>query len=170
MNDALGLPVVLGVGAVLITWYFAGNELMRRRAHGLAIWSKRAIDPFGGTQSIRWLGNQAFRIEVEGSRPPFRALTMTGLTEAWDVPFTWALNRLNGRRDMIVVQATLRLQPLWGLELFRSSSLLANDARHFAREEGWQETPLGDLRLAPTGLASSRGSGSFCNPRGSSRT
>jgi hypothetical protein len=156
LNDALGLPVVLGLGGLLIAWYLAGNELMRRRAHTLAVWSRRVVDPLGGTQSIRWLGTQAFRLEVEGTRTPFRGFTITGLVEAWDVPFTWAWNRLQGRRDLVVLQGTLRQQPVWGLEVFRTPSVLATDARHFARQEGWQETPFGDLRLATTGEPASQ--------------
>src|SRR5260370_6207109 len=71
---------------------------MRRRAHRLALWSKRVIDPLGGTQTIRWLGGQAFRLEVEGAQAPFRSLSLTGLVESWDVPMVWAWNRLHGPR------------------------------------------------------------------------
>jgi len=151
MSDSLGLPIALGLGAVLVAWYWAGNELMRRRAHRLALWSKRVIDPLGGTQTIRWLGGQAFRLEVEGARAPFRSLAVTGLVESWDVPVVWAWNRLHGRRDMVLLQASLRQQPLWGLELFRAGTLLAGDARLFARQEGWPESPLGEFTLAAGG-------------------
>ena len=99
MSDSLGLPIALGLGVLLVAWYWAGNELMRRRAHRLALWSRRVIDPLGGTQTIRWLGGQAFRLEVEGARAPFRSLALTGLVESWDVPVVWAWNRLHGRRD-----------------------------------------------------------------------
>ena len=151
MSDSLGLPIALSLGVILVAWYWAGNELMRRRAHRLALWSKRVIDPLGGTQTIRWLGGQAFRLEVEGARAPFRSLAVTGLVESWDVPVVWAWNRLHGRRDMVLLQASLRQQPLWGLELFRAGTLLAGDARLFARQEGWPESPLGEFTLAAGG-------------------
>jgi hypothetical protein len=143
--------VALGLGAVLVGWYVAGNELMRRRAHRLALWSKRVIDPVGGKQSIRWLGGQAFRLEVDGPRPPFRSLMVTGLVESWDVPMVWAWNRLHGRRDMVLLQATLRAQPLWGLEVYRPGTLLAGDSRHLARQEGWTEEAMDDLTVAAAG-------------------
>jgi hypothetical protein len=149
--DSLGLPIALGLGVVLVAWYWAGNELMRRRAHRLALWSKRVIDPLGGTQSIRWLGGQAFRLEVEGAGAPFRSLALTGLVESWDVPVVWAWNRLHGRRDMVLLQASLRQQPLWGLEVFRAGTLLAGDARLFARQEGWAEAPLDEFMMAGGG-------------------
>ena len=141
----------MGLGLVLVAWYWAGNELMRRRAHRLALWSKRVIDPLGGRQTIRWLGGQAFRIEVEGAQAPFRSLALTGLVESWDVPVVWAWNRLHGRRDMVLMQASLRQQPMWGLEVFRAGTLLTGDARLFARHEGWAEAPLGDLTVAAPG-------------------
>src|SRR5438128_242165 len=117
---------------------------MRRRSHRLALWCKRVIDPFGGTQTIRWLSGQAFRIEIEAAsaKAPFRSVLLTGLVESWDVPLIWAWNHLHGRRDMILFQATLRSQPLWGLEVYRPGTVLAGDSRHFARQEGWVDSPL----------------------------
>jgi hypothetical protein len=153
VSDSLGLPIALSLGVILVAWYWAGNELMRRRAHRLALWSKRVIDPLGGTQTIRWLGGQAFRLEVEGAQAPFRSLSLTGLVESWDVPMVWAWNRLHGRRDMVLLQASLNQQPMWGLEVFRAGTLLASDARLFARQEGWPEAPLGDLIVAAPGDA-----------------
>jgi hypothetical protein len=152
LSDALGLPIALALGAVLVVWYVAGNELMRRRAHRLALWSRRIVEPLGGRQSIRWLSGQAFRLEVDGAaQAPFRSLHLTGLIESWDVPMVWAWNRLHGRRDMILVQATLRAQPLWGLEVYRPGTVLAGDSRHLARQEGWTESQLDDLQLATAG-------------------
>jgi hypothetical protein len=151
ITDSVGVPIALGLGVLLVGWYWAGNELMRRRAHRLALWGKRVIDPLGGTQRIRWLGGQAFRLEVDGPQAPFRWLIVTGLVEAWDVPMVWAWNRLRGRRDMVLIQAGLRHQPLHGFELYRPGSLLAGDARLFARQESWAESTLGNFGLAAAG-------------------
>jgi hypothetical protein len=151
VSDSLGLPIALSLGVILVAWYWAGNELMRRRAHRLALWSKRVIDPLGGAQTIRWLGGQAFRLEVEGANAPFRSIALTGLVESWDVPVVWAWNRLHGRRDMVLLQASLRQQPMSGLEVYRTGTLLAGDARLFARQEGWSESSLGEFILAAGG-------------------
>jgi hypothetical protein len=150
-SESLGLPLAAGVGVLLIGWYLAGNELMRRRAQRLALWGKRVIDPLGGKQSIRWLGGQAFRLEVEGPKAPFRSLMLTGLVESWDVPMLWAWNRLHGRRDLVLFQATLRAQPLWGMEIYRPGSMLAGDSKHLARQEGWPESPLDEFAVAAAG-------------------
>jgi hypothetical protein len=146
--NQLGLPAVLVVGAIFIVWFVAGNELMRRRGRSLAIWSKRALDPLGGRQAIQWITLHSFRLEIEGLKPPFTSGTMTGLVESWDVPITWLINRLNGRRDMVLVQLALRQQPIRGIELFRLRSLLAGDARQMAAEEGWTTEPFEEFQLA----------------------
>ncbi len=155
LPDSLGLPLAIGLGVLLLGWYWAGNERMRRRAHRLALWSKRAIDPLGGVQSIRWISTQAFRLEVDGPslKAPFRTLILTGLVESWDVPVVWAWNRLHGRRDMILLQAMLQAQPLWGLEVYRPGTMLAGDSRHLAHQEGWTESALEDLSVAAGGDA-----------------
>jgi hypothetical protein len=71
----------------------------------------------------------------------------------------WAWNRLHGRRDMILLQATLRTQPFAGLEVYRPGTLLAGDSRHLARLEGWAESPLDDLVIAGAGEAPQRMAG-----------
>ena len=148
LPESLGVAIAVALGIFLLGWYFIGNELMRRRAHRLALWAKRVIDPLGGRQSIRWLGGQAFRLEVDNPKAPFNSVALTGLVESWDVPMVWAWNRLHGRRDMIQVQASLRIQPTWGLELFRPDSMLAGDARGLARQEGWGESLLDEFVVA----------------------
>jgi hypothetical protein len=151
--ESLAFPLLIVFGAVLLVWFVVGNELMRRRARRLAIWSKRAIDPLGGKQTVQWLTQQAFRLDVEAPKAPFKAATVTGLVESWDVPMVWLWNRLHGRRDMVVFQLGLREQPLWGFEVYRPGSILAGDARHFARQEGWSEEPLDELTVAAPGEA-----------------
>ncbi len=149
--EAIGLPLAIGLGVVLIVWYLGGNELMRRRSHRLAIWTKRVLDPLGGKQSIRWLSGQAFRLEVEGTKVPIKSVLATGLVESWDTPLIWAWNRLHGRRDIVLLQLTLREQPLWGLEVYRPGTLLAGDSRHLARQEGWTETTMDELVIMCAG-------------------
>ncbi len=142
------LPIVFALGALLIGWYFVGNEVMRRRGRSLAVWCKRSLDPLGGRQAIQWITTQSFRLEVEGLKAPFGSGTLSGLVESLDVPVIWLVNRANGRRDMVLLQASLRQQPIWGFELYRPRSVLAGDARHYAREEGWTEIPFDGFRLA----------------------
>ncbi len=147
------LPLVVVLGTFFIGWYLVGNEIMRRHARRLAIWSKRTLDPLGGTQAVQWLTLHAFRLEVEGAAAPFQRGSLTGLTESWDVPMIWLWNRLRGRRDMVLAQMTLHQQPLWGFEVYRPGSLLSKDSRHLARLEGWEEQPLGELMVAAAGDA-----------------
>ena len=144
----LALPVVFAIGALLIGWYIVGNEVMRRRGRSLAVWCKRSLDPLGGRQAMQWITTQSFRLEVEGLKAPFGSGTLTGLVESLDVPAIWLANRANGRRDMVLFQVSLRQQPIWGFELYRPRSVLAGDARKYAREEGWTETVFGGFRLA----------------------
>lgn len=149
MNAAL--PLVLALAFLLIGWYVAGNEVMRRRARTLAIWCKRALDPLGGKQAVQWTTTQSFRLEVDGVRAPFVAGSINGLIESMDVPIIWLLNRATGRRDMVLLQLSLRQQPIWGLELYRPGSVLASDARKYVAEEGWTETVIDGFRLASVG-------------------
>jgi hypothetical protein len=146
--NQLAVPLVMTLGAVFIVWFLAGNELMRRRGRSLALWCKRSLDPLGGKQAIQWITLHSFRLEVEDLKAPFQSGKLTGLVESLDVPIIWLVNRINGRRDMVLLQLVLRQQPIWGLEVFRTKSVLAGDARQLAREEGWGEEPFEEFRLA----------------------
>ena len=151
--SSAGPVLVVVLGVLLLGWYALGNELMRRRARRLALWCRQAAEPAGGTLAIRWLTNSAFQIEIRDPKPPFQSGSLTGLTESLDVAPIWLWHRLRGRRDMILLQLTLRRRPIWGLEIYRPRSLLAGDARHRAREERWQDEPLDEFRLASAGGA-----------------
>ncbi len=154
MSDELAVRIFIVIGAVLIVWFLAGNELMRRRARRLAVWAKRGVDPLGGKQSILWLTLHSFRLEVEGVRGPVKEVKVTGLTEAWDVPINWLWNRLHGRRDMALVLITLEQAPPLPFELYRPGSLVASDSQHHAKMEGWGDEPLDEFHLAaPAGGA-----------------
>lgn len=146
--DRWAFPALVLLAVVLIVWYIAGNEVMRRRARQLALWAKRGLDPFGGKQAVLWTTMQSFRLEVDGTKDPFRSLHLTGLVESWDTPAIWLMNRMRGRRDMIVLTAQLHSQPVSGFELYRAGSLLGGDARQMAIEERWVEEPLEEFRLA----------------------
>lgn len=148
MGDRFAFLALVLLGAFLVVWYLAGNEIMRRRARELAVWSKRSLDPLGGSQAVLWTTMQSFRLEVDDAAAPFNAVHLTGLVESWDTPFNWFWNRLHGRRDMILVQARLRIQPVWGFELYRPRSALGDDPRRLAVEEGWPEEPLEEFRFA----------------------
>ncbi len=151
ISSQTALPVVLVLGVFFIAWYLAGNELMRRRARVLAIWCKRALDPLGGKQAVLWITMHSFRLDVESARGTIDSGSLTGLVESWDVPMIWLANRLKGRRDMVLLQLTLRQQPIFGLELYRPGSLLAGDAHHLAEQERWSEEPVDEFRLASPG-------------------
>ena len=144
-------PAILALGVFFIGWYFVGNEIMRRRGRELALWCKRALDPLGGRQAVQWITMHSFRLQVDGLKAPFQSGSLTGLVESWDVPMIWLGNRLNGRRDMVLLQVSLRRQPIWGMELYRPRSVLAGDARRFAREEGWADEQLDEFRFASAG-------------------
>jgi hypothetical protein len=148
LDDNLGLVMAVGVAVVLLVWYFAAIEIMRRRAHRLAIWTRLVLDPFGGKQSMRWLGGQMFRMEVEDARPPFRALLATGLVESWHTPLTFAVNRWRRRGDVLVLHMKVRRQPPFEFEVYRPGTLLAGESRQHAGQGAWAESTLGELRAA----------------------
>ena len=151
--DRLGIPLVVALVAVFLVWYFVGSVLNRRRMAEAARWVNRGLEgyrdepPNQSKASIKWLSTNAFNILLEGARPPFQGIIATVLLQSRDMITVWFMDRLTGRRDLLMLRCDLRRQPIWGLEVFRPRSILAGDARRLATGEGWPIQPSEDKSL-----------------------
>ena len=151
--DSLGIPLVVVMVAVFLAWFFIGSIVNRRRIAEAARWINRGLEvlreppPNPSKASIKWISTNAFNILLEGPRPPFRGVVATVLLQSRDMITVWLMDRLTGRRDLLLLRCELRRQPIWGLEVFRPRSILAGDARRSATLEGWPIEPSGNGSL-----------------------
>lgn len=141
--DDYGIPLVFGLAATFIVWYFAGAILNRRRLAQTARWVRRALDdyrapePSKSTLSIKWISTNAFIMLLEGARLPFTGVAATVLLRSRDMVTIWVLDRISGRRDLLMLRCELARLPIWGVEIFRPRSILSSDIRQTAKREGW---------------------------------
>jgi hypothetical protein len=157
--DSIGIAAAFGLAALFIAWYFIGAAINRRRIADAARWVNRGLEAFkeGGqgksSVSIKWLATNAFNILLEGARPPFRAVVATVLLQSRDMVTVWMIDRVTGRRDILLLRCDLRKLPIWGLEVFRPRSILSGDARQRAKQEDWpvELSPDGTLLVAHGG-------------------
>jgi hypothetical protein len=141
--DDYGIPLVFALAAIFIAWFFAGAVVNRRRLAQTARWVRRALDdyrlpePSKSTLSIKWISTNAFIILLEGARHPFTGLAATALLRSRDMVTIWLLDRIVGRRDLLMLRCELPRLPIWGVEIFRPRSILSGDIRQTAKREGW---------------------------------
>ncbi len=141
--DSIGIAAAFGLAALFICWYFIGAAINRRRIADAARWVHRGLEPYKergqgkGNLSIKWLATNAFNVLLEGAQSPFRGVVATVLLQSRDMVTVWLIDRMTGRRDILLLRCDLRKLPIWGLEIFRPRSILAGDARHRAKQEDW---------------------------------
>lgn len=104
------IVAIIGLCLFLVLWYAAGYLYNRRQGQRLFFWLEQGLDVLGSKREAGWLGSPASgaRINVLEAHPPFRRMELTLLLERREVPLLWLWDRLRGRRDWLVIKATLR--------------------------------------------------------------
>jgi len=106
----LGTAVVVGLCVFLVLWYGGAHLYNRRRGRRLFRWLETGLDVLGGQREAGWIGSSASgaRVNVTHARLPFRRLEITLLLARREVPLLWLFDHLRGRRDGLIIKATLR--------------------------------------------------------------
>lgn len=137
-----GVAVVVTLCVVLALWYGGGYLYNRRRGQQLSRWLERGLDVLGGERQAGWIGSPASgaRVNVTHAVPPFRRLEITLLLENREIPLLWLLDRLRGKRDRLIIRATLRSPRRGELEI---GSAKRRAARRREQPWGWEQAPHG---------------------------
>lgn len=110
MQMNAGTIAVIVLSAVLILWYIGGHLYNRRRGRSLFRWLEEGVSVLGEEYRWGWLGSPASgaRLQIHQARPPFRRMEITLLLENREIPILWLADRLQKKRDALIIKATLR--------------------------------------------------------------
>jgi hypothetical protein len=149
-----GVVAVIGLCVFLALWYGGGYLYNRRRGQRLFVWLEAGLDVLGGEREAGWIGSPASgaRINVTHAAPPFRRLEITLLLENREVPLLWLFDRLRGKRDGLIIRATLRSPRRGEVEVGRARRKVT---RHQEQPWTWQDGPHG-LAVAHQGPGAQR--------------
>jgi hypothetical protein len=102
--------VVIGLCTFLVLWYGAGHIYNRRLGRRLYLWLEPGVAVLGGRREASWIGSPASgaRIHITRAEPPFTRLEVTLLLARREIPLLWLIDHLRGRRDGLIIRATLR--------------------------------------------------------------
>ncbi len=135
-----GLLAVLIIAGFFLVWYFAGGGLNRRLARRLANEIRDSLLAWGGTSRVQPFGSTAFRMTTEGANPPFRDLSVVVTLEPREMPINWALAHVQGRRDVAVLEASLRQTPRIGFEIVDPTTRIGK--RRARAKSAWSTVQL----------------------------
>ncbi len=141
----MGLLAVLVLAAVFIVWYIVGSVWNRRLARRIANEMKDALLAQGGTSKVQWFGTTAFRMTTQGANPPFGEISVVVTLQSREMPINWGVGLLQGRRDVAVLEASLRKSPRVGFEVVNPESRVGR--RRSRARSSWSECTLAGHRF-----------------------
>jgi hypothetical protein len=132
LNDALMALVVLVLG-----WFAVGSAANVRRGNAVLKWLQGGLPKLAEKTTVRWIGTTSVDLALVRARAPFEAAAVVIFLEPRDLPWLWALSRLRGRRDTLILRARLARPPHEDLEILDPRSWSGRDALGGMREERW---------------------------------
>ena len=133
---------VIGLCVLLALWYGGGYLYNRRLGQRLFGWLEEGLDVLGGEREAGWLGSPASgaRANVTHAAAPFRRLELTLLLENREALPAWLAGHLRGRRDWLIIKATLRSPRRGEVEVMPAQGRPAQTLRREqAQTWTWQE-------------------------------
>lgn len=116
MFDNPGFILFVIVVIVVVGWYAWGTQYNVRRGEAALKWLQEGLPLIGEKTTLRWLGSSVVELKLAKPKDPFRAFEVMVVLEPRDIPIFWALARMNGRRDLLILRAQLARAPRFDLE------------------------------------------------------
>lgn len=132
--------------AVLL-WFALGTQGNIRRGNRYLAWLQDGLPLLGKKAKLRWLGSSVAELTLESPLSPHRKVEVLCVLEARDLPIFWLLGRARGRRDFLILRASLHRSPQWEGEVGNDSGWTRSRVRTPSRigageqEPGWQLQP-----------------------------
>jgi hypothetical protein len=139
--------------AIVMGWFAFGMIFNLRRGDKLLHWLRSGLPRIGEKTTFRWLGSSVAEMVINKAKKPFRNLATMLVFTPRDVPWMWALARMNGRRDAIIFRADLTVPPRVDLELADPASWTGRLILRQLEERGWEGRAYKGVQLmAPHGM------------------
>jgi hypothetical protein len=103
---------LIGIAAVaVVAWFAAGTIWNVRTGRALMRWMQSGLPLLGERTSVRWLGSTAVEMTIRDGKAPFAGVTLVIFLEPRDLPWMWAIGRVQRRRDTLIIRGMLRRTP-----------------------------------------------------------
>jgi hypothetical protein len=117
-----------------------GTQRNIRKGNAYLTWLQGGLPQLGPRATMRWIGSSAAQLEIVEPVAPFREAVVIVVLEPRDVPLLWFASRRGGRRDVVIVRASLNRAPRFDLEAAVPGSwLAATDTADSADSAGSEE-------------------------------
>jgi hypothetical protein len=118
MPENWAFPLFILAVLVFMGWFALGTQWNVRKGDAVLKWLRQGLPLVGERTTMRWLGSSVMEMNIAKAKDPFRTVDTLVAFEPRDVIFLWALARLQGRRDLLIIRSQLRAAPTFELEAF----------------------------------------------------
>jgi hypothetical protein len=136
--ESLLPSLVVAVLLVFMLWFVAGTQGNIRLGNRLMRWLQEGLPLLGPRATLRWLGSSVAELTIVEPSHPFREAQILVVLEPRDVGLLWAYGRARGRRDFIIVRASLRRAPRHELEIRDRRGWTERLDHERLAEDGWR--------------------------------
>jgi hypothetical protein len=115
-----GQQIVIGLCVFLFLWFIVFNYLNRRRGISAYRWLRQGLEKvIGEVTEASWIGSSASgaHLVVAKARGPFRSMEVIYLLVSREILPLWIFNRLRGKRDELIIKASLKQVPVEEVEV-----------------------------------------------------
>lgn len=129
---------VIALSVFLVLWYIGGHLYNRRRGRYLLRWLEEGLDVVGEERQWGWLGSPASgaRILIPRAYPPFQRMEITLLLENREIPILWLADRLQKKRDAVIIKTTCRSSGQGEIQVGPLSEIYGPQFSSWNREQG----------------------------------
>jgi hypothetical protein len=131
--------IVVGLGIFLALWYLGASIYNRRRGISVYRWLYDGLSDLGGEVSGRWIGSSGSgaRLTIHKATPPIKELEIIYLLASRELLPLFLVDMVRGKRDRVILKATLVPNPASELMIVPARSSLANQMRA-DRKNSWE--------------------------------
>jgi hypothetical protein len=139
----VGQIIVIGLSVTLVLWFAGGTWYNRRRARQVAQWLEAGLGVLGGRVGNVWIASSGtgLRVAVDNASAPFRRLELIARLESRENLPLWLFELTQGKRDQLILRATLRSSARGEMELAPADSAL-DRALQAETDQPWQRSEL----------------------------
>lgn len=134
--------ILIVLALAVIGWFGFGTIANVRAGNRVMKWLREGLSVIGEKTTMNWIGSAAIQFKIAKAKGAFRSAETVFAFEPRDVVFLWLLARLQGRRDLMIVRATLNTAPNLELEIFDPQSWLATHPQKEIRGKNWERVAL----------------------------
>jgi hypothetical protein len=112
-----GQWIVILLSALFMIWFLSGTAVNRRLGDQVLRWVQAGSKQFGRLSAANRIRGSAVQLSMKDVAAPFRRLDLIVALEPRENPPFWLYHHLDGKRDELLIQGTLRSAPKQEFEL-----------------------------------------------------